>query len=447
MYLAYTYENDATNYSGTKTARVSRYTVVGDTASASTEVVILGTVVGTSCNSFALGADCIPSDNPSHSAGSLKFDPSGNLFFSTGDGASFNVVDTDALRAQNLDSLGGKVLRVTPTGQGISSNPFWNGTASANRSKIWSLGFRNPYRMSIRPATSTPFVGDVGWYTWEEINVGNAGANMGWPCYEGVGQQPGYAPNATCQALYGQGTSAVQAPLFTFNHNSVSSAVTGGVFYSGANYPSQFQGAYFFGDYAQSWLRYIKVDSANNFVSGPTDFLYNADGPVAIGQGADGNLYYLSIVKGELRMLTYVGGTPPPLTINNVSPSAGSTGAAVNAQVQATFSSLLDPATVSTTNFSLSQQGTPVAASVAYAGSGPTLTLTPASSLLPGQTYTATIKGGSSGIKDLSGNTLASDMVWSFTVVSVAPPPSGTSYLSDLNPTSSTNGWGPPSAT
>src|SRR5205814_10692589 len=62
VYLLYTYEDNSANYSGTKTGRLARYTAVGDTASPSTEVVILGTVVGSSCQNFAAGANCIPSD-------------------------------------------------------------------------------------------------------------------------------------------------------------------------------------------------------------------------------------------------------------------------------------------------------------------------------------------------------------------------------------------------
>jgi glucose/arabinose dehydrogenase len=81
------------------------------------------------------------------------------------------------------------------------SNPFY---ATANpgsvRSKVWALGFRNPYRMAIRPGTgsSNPadgnpgvlYVGDVGWTASEEINVvRKPGMNFGWPLFEGLTQQ------------------------------------------------------------------------------------------------------------------------------------------------------------------------------------------------------------------------------------------------------------------
>jgi hypothetical protein len=44
------------------------------------------------------------------------------------------------------------MLHVTTSGQGLPTNPYWNGTATANRSKVWSLGLRNPYRFGLKPA-------------------------------------------------------------------------------------------------------------------------------------------------------------------------------------------------------------------------------------------------------------------------------------------------------
>ena len=315
VYLLYTYENNPATYSGPKTARLTRVTASGDTAPVASKVTILGSVVGDSCKNFAVGADCISSDSPSHSIGNVKVADDGSIFLTIGDGASFNVVDDDALRAQNIDLLNGKLLHVSPTGAGLSGNPFWNGTASANRSKIWSLGVRNAYRFNLRPGTTTPYVGDVGWETWEEINVAVPGANFGWPCYEGAARQPGYEPKATCQTLYGQGASAVRAPLVTWPHTvgnvKVSSAATGGTFYSGTAYPAAYRGAYFYGDYAQGYIKVITVNASNALTSGPADFAVNADGPVDIEAGANGDLYYLAINTGELRRILY---TPPPPT-------------------------------------------------------------------------------------------------------------------------------------
>ena len=311
VYLSYTYENDAADYSGTKTARVTRVTAVGDSASPTSEVAILGTQVGRTCKDFAAGADCIPSDWFGHTIGGLAFGPDGTLYVSTGEAANWNIVNDDALRAQDLDSLAGKILRVTSAGAGLSSNPHWTGQASANRSKVWASGFRNPFRFSLRPGTTTPYVGDVGWGAWEEVNVAASGANHGWPCYEGGARQGGYEPTAVCQSLYGRGPSAHRAPLVAYDHGGASASITGGTFYSGTAFPAEYRGAYFYGDYALGFLKYVKVDAVNALVGGPTDF-GTAGNPVAIEMGPDGSLYYVAIFTGELRRIRYGAAAPPP---------------------------------------------------------------------------------------------------------------------------------------
>ena len=79
---------------------------------------------------------------------------------------------------------------------------------------------------------------------------------------------------------------------------------------------SQYQGAFFYGDYAQSIIRYAQVDASNNITAGPSDFAFNADGPVQMEMGPDGNLYYVSIVAGEIRKFIFTGPdmTPPTVT-------------------------------------------------------------------------------------------------------------------------------------
>src|SRR5207244_12775597 len=123
-------------------------------------------------------------------------------------------VDDLALRGQNLDSLAGKLLHIDRTGNGFPTNPFFNGNASANRSKVWDYGLRNPYRFNLKPTTNVPYIGQVGWNSWEDIYVGVPGRNFGWPCYEGNFQQAGYSAFSTCQALYSAGGRT--APLYSY---------------------------------------------------------------------------------------------------------------------------------------------------------------------------------------------------------------------------------------
>lgn len=323
IYLLYTYEDDASNPQGPKTGRLARYTAAGDTASPHSEFVLLGTQVGSSCHQFPHGADCIPSDSSSHSVGNLKFAPDGTLFVTLGDGAGFDGVDDDALRAQDLDSLAGKVLRIDRNGQGVASNPFWTGEAGANRSKVWSYGLRNPYRFSLRPETGLPYLGDVGWNAWEELNVARPGSNLGWPCYEGPERQPGYEPKPVCQELYALGASAVTMPLYFWGRDQGRTA-TGGGFYTGTDYPEAYRGAFFFGDYSGSWIRFLRVDAHDNLVPGSVEtFTDDAEGLVGLELGPDTLLHYVDINKGRLLRFRYVGFNTPPTAVASASPSEG----------------------------------------------------------------------------------------------------------------------------
>ena len=110
--------------------------------------------------------------------------------------------------------------------------------------------------------------------------------------------------------------------------------------------------------------------------------------------------------------------TTPP-TVASVTPAAAATDVGFGTNVSATFSESLDPASVTTSSFVLRDgSGTAVAASVSASGS--TATLDPTASLSPSTSYTATLTGGSTGVKDLAGNALAADYSWSFTTA-VAP--------------------------
>ena len=67
--------------------------------------------------------------------------------------------------------------------------------------------------------------------------------------------------------------------------------------------------------------------------------------------------------------------------------------------------------------------GATVAASVAYDSSTASAVLTPTAALAPSTTYTATVRGGSSGVTDVAGNLLAADYTWSFTTAAATSCP------------------------
>lgn len=238
-----------------------------------------------------------------HAGGQIVFSSDGMMFVSTGDAAASDGKELRSLRAQNVDALQGKILRVTPGGLGVDSNPFWNGDATANRSKVWAYGFRNPFRLTLEPGSQIPVVGEVGFLHEDEIDVVGKGANYGWPCYEGRERGPGQFPETTaCKGLYAKGPIATRSPIVANDHDDGAS-ITGGAFYDGSAYPEEYRGAYFYADFSYGWLRYLKLDGDANLVGAPVAFGSKLPGPVALHVGPDGKLYYLSLTTGELRRI------------------------------------------------------------------------------------------------------------------------------------------------
>lgn len=279
--------------------------------------------------------DCIPADSPSHDGGTLAYSPDGAALFATlGDGAHFSSADRRAIRALDLDSLAGKVLRLDPaTGDGLPDNPFWNGAPRANRSRVYSLGLRNPFRMAVHPVTGEPFVGDVGWNAWEEIDTGR-GANFGWPCYEGSsngsarqsGYQFGAQTAAACQALYAQGADAVTPPLFAYAHGGSGASVQAGCFYSATRWPEPYRGALFFADYNRDFIRYLTIDEQGRATEHAfAEDLSPSGGPVQVLLGPDGELWYVIYdgAASHVKRLRWTPGNAPPLAVASASPTSG----------------------------------------------------------------------------------------------------------------------------
>lgn len=220
--------NSATNeYFAATIGRITRYKVVTNAgnqlADVNTRTILLG-------ESKTTG---IPILYESHGIGSLAFAADGTLLASAGDAGSYNTTDpgnidhtyyaqaiTDgiirpnenvgAFRAQMINSLCGKLLRIDPTnGNGISSNPYYSAAnPRAAGSRVWAMGFRNPFRFCVRPNTGSTnpttgdigeiYLGDVGWNVYEELNIiKEAGYNCGWPIFEGYKNLSSYTAALT----------------------------------------------------------------------------------------------------------------------------------------------------------------------------------------------------------------------------------------------------------
>ena len=236
--------------------RVSRFTANGDVAAVGSQKVLLDLPT--------LGA------SGGHYGGALRFGADGKLYVGTGD-------DANPREAQSLGSLHGKVLRINRDGTIPSGNPYFD-RATGKRRAIWALGLRQAYSLDVLSGISPKmYINDVGEHSWEEINLGAAGANYGWPRYEGPESNPGYL-----------------GPVFAYrpgNTNSTGCAITGGAFYdpATARLPTQYRDKYFYADYCTGWIRTLNPSTAKSspFASGLTS-------PVDLEVGSKGVLYYLS---------------------------------------------------------------------------------------------------------------------------------------------------------
>lgn len=274
--------------------------------------------------------DYIKVDSRSHAGGALSFGPDGALYVSIGDGTSFNYPDPRSKSVQDTDSLSGKILRVDPlTGQGLSDNPFADADLDANHSKVYQLGLRNPFRMAFSENGSL-FISETGWFSYEEINVGPAGANFGWPYFEGgdggeLLHTPEYefAPEAAdFYAKVASGEIAIQAPYRSFSHNTADpgfqmSAIVGSEsIYTGDKYPAVFQNDFFFTDVVDGDVFSVDTNDRTQL-----QFITKTNGslPVNFIQGPDGYMYFTDFVGGTIQRINITENNTPPIVAVEIS--------------------------------------------------------------------------------------------------------------------------------
>jgi glucose/arabinose dehydrogenase len=188
---------------------------------------------------------------PNHNGGNLVFGPDRYLYIGTGDGGAGGDPEN---RAQNLNSLLGKILRIDPRRHGSSayrsppSNPF---VGRGGRNEIYAYGLRNPWRFSFDRKTGDLYIGDVGQNSTEEIDYarrgGARGRNYGWSCFEGRRR---YDDSRICP-------NAI-APVLDYGRAGGACSVTGGVVSRDPGVPDLL-GRYLYGDYCAGRLRSFRI--------------------------------------------------------------------------------------------------------------------------------------------------------------------------------------------
>jgi glucose/arabinose dehydrogenase len=220
-----------------------------------------------------------------HNGGNLKFGPDGYLYIGMGDGGSGNDPGN---RAQNKDSLLGKMLRIDVRGGGAYTNPPSNPYVGiSGRDEIWAYGLRNPWRWSFDRWNGDLWIGDVGQDAYEEIDYQPAGVpggrNYGWHCYEGFVHTPSVS---SCSP------TDTTNPVIAISQTTGVCAIIGGYVYRGAEYSNLF-GTYFYADECSSNIRTIKRNANGSFIF---DTLGTLGGSTLVSFGEDkwGELYVLA---------------------------------------------------------------------------------------------------------------------------------------------------------
>jgi glucose/arabinose dehydrogenase len=232
FYVSYTTDNDGIYHAGV--SHIARFTVSADpnVADPGNEVTVIT-------------AD---QPQPDHNFDWIGFSPRAGDEGGDGGGSEDNDKghETPDGNGQSTQTLLGKILRIHIEADGTYTippdNPFFG--SQTDRQEIWTFGLRNPFRASFDPQTGTMFIGDVGEYNREEVDVNLAsnpggGEDYGWRYREGLIQNPFYR-------RFPPPPDAVD-PIIDYEHDVTGSCVIGGYVYRGSKVHN-LRGVYVFGD-------------------------------------------------------------------------------------------------------------------------------------------------------------------------------------------------------
>lgn len=166
--------------------------------------------------------------------------------------------------------------------------------------EFWAVGLRNPWRMSFDRVTGLLYIADVGQGAWEEVDIGEAGANYGWNYFEGNHAFSGTPPAGvefTAPVLEYPRNNGPAIPGGTAQGNSI----TGGIVYRG-DALSQIYGHYVFADYGSQRVFAMKYEGG---VASEFRQLTTANAPVAFGHDPSNGDVLIVSLGGSIRRLIY----------------------------------------------------------------------------------------------------------------------------------------------
>lgn len=223
------------------------------------------------------------SNGGQHFGSRLAFAPDGSLFVTLGDR------NTQRERSLALDSHLGKIVRVLPDGSVPKDNPFVD--QSNALPEVWSYGHRNVQGAAIHPETGVLWTNEHGPRGGDEVNIGKAGANYGWP-------EVTTGRDYVTRLPFGKDTERddVEAPVHEWKPTSI--APSGMAFYTGDAFP-EWQGNVFIGALKDQMLVRLELDGDK--VVNEHHLLKDQEARIRdVRQGPDGNLYVLDETNGRV---------------------------------------------------------------------------------------------------------------------------------------------------
>ena len=383
----------------TSVNRLSRFTLKDDVIDPASEKIIL--------QFYSQRGICC------HTGGSIAFGPGGDLFVSTGDNSTpFNAKNQkyvnhgyaplddrpgqepfDARRtSSNTNDLRGKILRIKVQPDGSYDIPEGNlfvDENEATRPEIYTMGHRNPYRISVDQKSGTLYWGDIGPDArvdslekrgprgFDEINQARQPGYFGWPLFIGdnysyhrynyaTGEtgplfDPGKPVNDSRNNTGLRELPAAEPAFIWYPYDKSEnfpqvgaggrSAMAGPVYYADlypkeTRYPAYYHGKLFVYEWVRNWIHAISLQEDDSFDKmEPFMPATNFAAPVDIEVGPDGRMYVLEYGQGwftknadaGLARIDYISGNlPPKIKSLTIDKTDGKLPLTVTARVEAT---------------------------------------------------------------------------------------------------------------